>query len=172
MPRARAGSRSGPGTTRTQAWMPAGPTLTDASDPSRPTRQSALVLRASRLGFESFLVLIGYPLWLAAWWFMGSAFGELMLQVTRLRSVGAGEVIEDAAWDLERRGGCLLCINVDSESRACLLAGGDHAVLMDDASQLLAPRVTSGLRPEVGDGTALGLVGGAPQAKLKALDTA
>jgi len=40
-----------------------------------------LVLRASRLGFESFLVLIGYPLWLAAWWFMGSAFGELMLRV-------------------------------------------------------------------------------------------
>ena len=96
----------------------------------------------------------------------------LDLQVARLLSIGAGEVIEDAAWDLERRGGCLLCINVDSESRACLSAAGDHAMLMDDASQLLAPRVTSGLRPEVGDGTALGLVGGAPQAKLKALDTA
>ena len=96
----------------------------------------------------------------------------LDLQVARLRSVGAGEVIEDAAWDLERRGGCLLCINVDSESRACLSAAGDHAVLMDDASQLLTPRVTSGLRPEVRDGTYLGLVGGAPQTQLKALDTA
>ena len=96
----------------------------------------------------------------------------LDLQVARLRSLGAGEVIEDAAWDLERRGGCLLCINVDSESRACLLAAGDHAVLMDDASQLLTSRVTSGPRPEVRDGTYLGLVGGAPQAKLKALDTA
>jgi len=96
----------------------------------------------------------------------------LDLQVARLRSLGAGEVIEDAAWDLERRGGCLLCINVDSESRSCLSAAGDHAVLMDDASQLLAPWVTSGLRPEVGDGTYLGLVGEAPRTKLKALGTA
>jgi hypothetical protein len=96
----------------------------------------------------------------------------LDLQVARLRSLGAGEVIEDAAWDLERRGGCLLCINVDSESRSCLSAAGDHAVLMDDASQLLAPWVTSALRPEVGDGTYLGLVGGAPQAKLRAWGTA
>jgi hypothetical protein len=96
----------------------------------------------------------------------------LDLQVARLHSLGAGEVIEDAAWDLERRGGCLLCINVDSESRACLSAAGDHAVLMDDASRLLTPRVTSGLRPEVRDGTSLGLVGGAPQTQLKALDTA
>jgi hypothetical protein len=54
----------------------------------------------------------------------------LDLQVARLRSLGAGEVIEDAAWDLERRGGCLLCINVDSESHACLTAAGDHAVLL------------------------------------------
>ena len=96
----------------------------------------------------------------------------LDLKVARLRSLGAGEVIEDAAWDLERRGGCLLCINVDSESRACLSAAGDHAVLMDDASQLLTPEVTSGLRPEVRDGTYLALVGGAPQTQRKALDTA
>ena len=96
----------------------------------------------------------------------------LDLQVAPLHSLGAGEVIEDAAWDLERHGGCLLCINVDSQSRACLSAAGDHAVLMDDASQLLAPRVTSGLRPKVQDGTSPGLVGGAPQTQLKALDTA
>jgi hypothetical protein len=96
----------------------------------------------------------------------------LDLQVARLRGLGVGEVIEDAAWDLERRGGCLLCINVDSESRACLSAAGDHAVLIDDASQLLTPRVTHGLRPEVRDGTYLGLVGGAPQTQRKASDTA
>lgn len=95
----------------------------------------------------------------------------LDLQVARLRSLGAGEVIEGAARDLERRGGCLLCINVGSESRACLSAAGDHAVLMEDGSQLLAPRVASTLRPEVGDGSYLGLEGGAPQAQLKALDT-
>ena len=46
-----------------------------------PAARSTLVLRASRLGFESFLVLIGYPLWLAALWLMGSAFGELMLRL-------------------------------------------------------------------------------------------
>lgn len=62
----------------------------------------------------------------------------LDLKVARLRSPGAGEVIEDAAWEIEGRGGCLLCINVDSESRACLSAAGDHAVLMDDAPRLIA----------------------------------
>ena len=59
----------------------------------------------------------------------------LDLQAARLRSQRAGKVIEDAAWDLERRGGCLLCINVSLESRACLSAAGNHAVLMDDQSQ-------------------------------------
>jgi hypothetical protein len=55
----------------------------------------------------------------------------LDLQAARLRSHRAGEVIEDAAWDLERRGGCLLCINVSAESRACLSAAGNHAVLIE-----------------------------------------
>lgn len=72
----------------------------------------------------------------------------LDLQAARLRSPGAGEVIEDAACDIEGRGGCLLCINVDSESRACLSAAGDHAVLMDEATRLVAPRVTAGRQPE------------------------
>ena len=58
----------------------------------------------------------------------------LDLQAARLRSHRAGEVIEDAAWDIERRGGSLLCINVSAESRACLSAAGNHAVLMDDES--------------------------------------
>ena len=59
----------------------------------------------------------------------------LDLQAARLRSHRAGEVIQDAAWDIERRGGSLLCINVSAESRACLSAAGNHAVLMDDESQ-------------------------------------
>jgi hypothetical protein len=61
----------------------------------------------------------------------------LDLQVARLRSARAAEVIEDAAWDLERRGGCLLCINVDAEARASLTAAGDHAVLMDHGPHLV-----------------------------------
>ena len=59
----------------------------------------------------------------------------LDLQAARLQSHHAGEVIQDAAWDIERRGGCLLCINASTESRACLFAAGNHAVLMDDESQ-------------------------------------
>ena len=59
----------------------------------------------------------------------------LDLQAARLQSHHAGEVIQDAAWDLEHRGGCLLCINASTESRACLFAAGNHAVLMDDKSQ-------------------------------------
>ena len=59
----------------------------------------------------------------------------LDLQAARLRSHRASEVIQDAAWDIERRGGSLLCINVSAESRACLSAAGNHAVLMDDESQ-------------------------------------
>ena len=73
----------------------------------------------------------------------------LDLQAARLRSHRAGEVIEDAAWDIERRGGCLLCINVSLESRACLSAAGNHAVLMDDESPGGLPQVTSAPRPKV-----------------------
>jgi len=55
----------------------------------------------------------------------------LDLQAARLRSHRAGEAIEDAARAIERRGGSLLCINVSAESRACLSAAGNHAVLME-----------------------------------------
>ena len=55
----------------------------------------------------------------------------LDLQAARLQSHRAGEVIQDAAWDLEHRGGCLLCINASTESRACLSAAGNHAVLIE-----------------------------------------
>jgi hypothetical protein len=60
-----------------------------------------------------------------------SSMVVLDLQATRLRSRRAGEVIEEAAWAIERRGGSLLCINVSAESRACLSAAGSHAVLME-----------------------------------------
>ena len=63
----------------------------------------------------------------------------LDLQAARLRSSRAAEVIEDAAWDIERRGGCLMCINVDAESRACLAAVGDHAVLMGASARAVSP---------------------------------
>lgn len=63
----------------------------------------------------------------------------LDLQAARLISPRAAEVIEDAAWDLERRGGSLLCINADAEARACLAAAGDHTVLLTDV-----PRATTG----------------------------
>jgi hypothetical protein len=60
-----------------------------------------------------------------------SSMVVLDLQATRLRSRRTGEVIEEAAWAIERRGGSLLCINVSAESRACLSAAGNHAVLME-----------------------------------------
>jgi len=69
-----------------------------------------------------------------------SSIVVLDLQAARLRSHRAGEVIEDAAVDIERRGGSLLCINVSAESRACLSAAGNHAVLMDEQSQTVALR--------------------------------
>lgn len=66
------------------------------------------------------------------------------LQAARLRSHRAGEVIEDAALDIERRGGSLLCVNVSDESRAFLSAAGNHAVLMDEQSQTGALRRPAG----------------------------
>lgn len=63
----------------------------------------------------------------------------LDLQAARLISSRAAEVIEDAAWDIERRGGCLLCINADAEARTRLAAAGDHTVLLTGV-----PGVTTG----------------------------
>jgi len=40
-----------------------------------------------------------------------------------------------------------LCINVSAESRACLSAAGNHAVLMDDECLRVPLQVTSGPRP-------------------------
>ena len=64
-----------------------------------------------------------------------ASFVVLDLQAARLQGHHAGEVIQYAAWDLEHRGGCLLCINASTESRACLSSAGNHAFLMDDQSQ-------------------------------------
>ncbi len=55
----------------------------------------------------------------------------LDLEATRLRSARAARVIEQAADGLEQRGGCLLCINVDGDTRERLALAGHHAVLVD-----------------------------------------
>lgn len=54
----------------------------------------------------------------------------LDLQAARLCSPRAAEVIDDAADELERRGGCLLCVNADDASLAHLAAAGHHTVLV------------------------------------------
>ncbi len=53
----------------------------------------------------------------------------LDLQAMSLRSGRAAEAIDDAAAALERRGGCLLCINADDENRRRLEACR-HAVVV------------------------------------------
>lgn len=64
----------------------------------------------------------------------------LDLQATRLSSARAAMVIDEAAGEIERRGGCLLCVNLDEGSRAYLDAVGHHAVLMR-ASEPRDPRL-------------------------------
>lgn len=54
----------------------------------------------------------------------------LDLQAARLLSPRAATAIDEAAHRLEEHGGCLLCINVDADSRACLSTAGQHAVLL------------------------------------------
>ena len=44
----------------------------------------------------------------------------LDLAAVSLRSHQAADVIDEAGWELERRGGCLLCINADDDVRAQL----------------------------------------------------
>ncbi|QHT57936.1 hypothetical protein GXP71_18820 [Cellulomonas sp. H30R-01] len=53
----------------------------------------------------------------------------LDLQAASLRSGRAAEVIDVAAAELERRGGCLLCVNADDEARR-RLGGCRHAVVV------------------------------------------
>lgn len=53
----------------------------------------------------------------------------LDLQAASLRSGRAAEAIDDAAAELERRGGCLLCINADDEARR-RLGACRHAVVV------------------------------------------
>lgn len=55
----------------------------------------------------------------------------LDLASARLRSRRAAEVVDDAALLLEQRGGCLLCVHADAESRAHLAGAGPHAVVLD-----------------------------------------
>lgn len=53
----------------------------------------------------------------------------LDLEAVQLRSDAASQVIDDAAADLESRGGCLLCINADADVRVAL-CGCQHAVVV------------------------------------------
>lgn len=54
----------------------------------------------------------------------------LDLQAARLSSRHAAAVVDDAADRIERRGGCLLCVNADADSRATM-ADCRHAVVLD-----------------------------------------
>ena len=54
----------------------------------------------------------------------------LDLQAARLSGPHAAAVVDDAADRIERRGGCLLCVNADADSRATM-AGCRHAVVLD-----------------------------------------
>ncbi|WP_024285182.1 hypothetical protein [Cellulomonas sp. KRMCY2] len=56
----------------------------------------------------------------------------LDLEAARLRSPRAGAVIDEAARRLELHGGCLLCVNADAESRACLASAGAHSVVLGE----------------------------------------
>ena len=51
---------------------------------------------------------------------MSASLVVLDLAAVSLRSGQAADAIDEAGWELERRGGCLLCINADDEVRACL----------------------------------------------------
>ena len=53
----------------------------------------------------------------------------LDLAATSLRSGHAADAIDEAGWELERRGGCLVCINADDDVRA-RLGGCRHAVVV------------------------------------------
>jgi hypothetical protein len=55
----------------------------------------------------------------------------LDLRSARLRSRRAAQVVDEAATRLEERGGCLLCVGADDETRAHLAGAGPHAVLLD-----------------------------------------
>lgn len=55
----------------------------------------------------------------------------LDLRSARLRSRRAAEVVDEAAGRLEARGGCLLCVHADDETRAHLAGAGSHAVVLD-----------------------------------------
>jgi GAF domain-containing protein len=55
----------------------------------------------------------------------------LDLRSARLRSRRAAEAVDEAGTLLEARGGCLLCVHADAESRAHLREAGPHTVLLD-----------------------------------------
>jgi hypothetical protein len=63
------------------------------------------------------------------------------LESARVRSGRLATAIEEAAEELECRGGCLVCVNADPGTRALLAAAGHHLVLVDQAPE---PRAVDG----------------------------
>lgn len=55
----------------------------------------------------------------------------LDLRSARLRSPRAATVVDEAATALERRGGCLLCVHADPETRERLAGAAPHALILD-----------------------------------------
>ncbi len=55
----------------------------------------------------------------------------LDLSSARLRSHEVASAVDEAAGELERRGGCLICVHADDESRTHLSRAGGRTVLLD-----------------------------------------
>lgn len=64
---------------------------------------------------------------------MSASVVVLDLEAARLRGDRPAAAVDAAAEALEARGGCLLCVNADDESRASLASAGEHAVLLAPA---------------------------------------
>lgn len=59
----------------------------------------------------------------------------LDLRSACLRSTRAAAAVQEAATALEGRGGCLLCVHADQETRAHLAEAGTHAVILSDEEE-------------------------------------
>lgn len=57
------------------------------------------------------------------------------LASARVRSGRVVAAFETAAAELECRGGCLVCLNADPDTRALLAAAGHHLVIVDHAPE-------------------------------------
>jgi hypothetical protein len=65
------------------------------------------------------------------------------LAATRLSGPAVASVLDAAALQMESRGACLLCINVDALNRTCLARAGDHALVVIGVSPAQRPGLPS-----------------------------